>query len=235
MLRYVTRRAVISMLMLALASLLIFVMLRVLPGDPVTTLAGQSEGISSSQLAQLRHGLGLDRPLIVQYGSWVAGMFAGHFGTSYFSREPVQALMVGRIGPTIELIVASLLLSLTVSVPMAVFAAMHPRGLIDRIGTGLASLGMSMPSYLAAIGLLIVFAVKLRWLPGPWVCLDLQRPGPESPTHRLACRSARDQHRRSDPAISSRLARRIQRGRLHPHGRGEGHAEAGRDSQARHT
>lgn len=165
MLRYVTRRAVISMLMLALASLLIFVVLRVLPGDPVTTLAGQSEGISSSQLAQLRHGLGLDRPLIVQYGSWVAGMFAGHFGTSYLSREPVQALMAGRIGPTIELIVASLLLALTVSVPMAVFAAMHPRGLIDRIGTGLASFGMSMPSYLAAIGLLVVFAVKLRWLP----------------------------------------------------------------------
>lgn len=165
MLTYVARRVGMSALMLVLASLLIFVVLRVLPGDPVTTMVGQSEGIDSSQLAQLRHGLGLDRPLVVQYGSWVAGVVTGHFGTSYFSHEPVQTLMGGRIFPTVELTVAALLLALVVAVPAAVFGAMHPRGVVDRSATAFASLGMSLPAFLAALGLIIVFAVKLRVLP----------------------------------------------------------------------
>jgi peptide/nickel transport system permease protein len=162
---YVSRRVGMSALMLVLASMLIFVVLRVLPGDPVTTLVGQSEGIDSSQLAQLRHSMGLDRSLVMQYGSWVAGMFSGHFGMSYFSREPVQTLMGGRIMPTVELTLAALILALVVAVPLAVFGAMHPRGFVDRAGTAFASLGMSVPSFLAALALIIVFAVKLRLLP----------------------------------------------------------------------
>jgi peptide/nickel transport system permease protein len=165
MLWYVGRRVGMSVLMLALTSVLIFVVLRVLPGDPVTTLVGQTEGIDASQVAQMRHSLGLDRPLIVQYGSWVAGLFSGHFGMSYFSQQPVQTLMGGRIVPTVELTLAALLIAIVIAVPTAIYAAMHPRGIVDRAATAFASLGMSVPSFLAALALIIVFAVKLRWLP----------------------------------------------------------------------
>lgn len=163
--RYLARRLVTSVAMLFLASLVIFVVLRVLPGDPVTTLLGSVHGVDPHVLAQTRHSFGLDRPLLAQYWSWLSGAFTGDFGTSYFSQEPVETLLGPRIWPTVELTLAALILALAFAVPAAILAAVRPRGVLDRVVTTIASLGMSVPAFLTAILLIFVFAVKLRVLP----------------------------------------------------------------------
>jgi peptide/nickel transport system permease protein len=163
--RYLARRLLISVIMLWVASAVIFVVLRILPGDPVTTQLGSVHGVDAQVIAQTRHRLGIDRPLLAQYGSWLSGLFTGHFGTSYFSMEPVQTLLVPRIWPTVELAMTSMILALLFAVPAAIMAAVRPRGLVDRAVTGIASLGMSVPPFLMAIVLIVTFAVKLRILP----------------------------------------------------------------------
>lgn len=163
--RYVARRLIVGLVMLFAASLVVFVVLRILPGDPVTTQLGSVHGVDAGVIKQAKHQLGLDRPLLVQYGSWLSGLFTGHFGTSYFSQEPVQTLLFPRIWPTVELTIAAMALALAFAIPAAIIAAIHPRGLVDRAVTAIASLGMSVPAFLMAIILIVIFAVKLRVLP----------------------------------------------------------------------
>ncbi len=163
--RYVARRLITGVVMLIVASLVIFVVLRILPGDPATTLLGNVHGVDPQVLAQTRHTFGLDRPLLVQYWSWLSGVFTGDFGTSYFSQEPVQTLVGPRIWPTVELTVVALLLALAFAIPAAIMAAIRPRGVLDRVVTTIASVGMSAPAFLTAIALIVVFAVKLHILP----------------------------------------------------------------------
>jgi len=175
--RYVVRRLITSLVMLWLTSLVIFVVLRILPGDPVTTMLGDVHGVDAQVLQQTRHSFGLDRPLLAQYGSWLSGLFTGNFGRSYFSQEPVQTLLVPRIWPTVELTIAALVLALAFAVPAAIQAAVRPRGVIDRVVTTIASLGMSVPAFLTAIALIVVFSVKLKLLPSSGYVSLLRDPG----------------------------------------------------------
>lgn len=165
MLRYVLRRALTTVAMLVAASLLIFVVLRVLPGDPTTTQLGSITGTSADTIAKLQHQLGLDRPIWSQYATWVGNVLSGDLGRSYFSEQPVSRLMGGRIWPTAELTFVSLLLALLFSLPAGILAAMRPRGIVDRAVTAISSLAMSVPAFLIAIVLIYVFAVKLELVP----------------------------------------------------------------------
>src|SRR4051794_1832277 len=151
--------------MLVAASLLIFVVLRVLPGDPTTTQLGSITGTRAETIARLQHQLGLDRPIWSQYVSWVGDVLSGDLGRSYFSQEPVGRLMGGRIGPTAELTFAALALAVLFAVPAGIAAAMRPRGILDRSVTAISSLAMSVPAFLIAIVLIYVFAVKLKLVP----------------------------------------------------------------------
>jgi peptide/nickel transport system permease protein len=165
MLRYFLRRTLVTAAMLVATSILIFVVLRVLPGDPTTVRLGGNIGTSAETVESIQEALGLNRPIHVQYLDWIGGVLTGDFGISFFSEQPVEELMSGRIAPTVELTLVALLLSLLIAVPAGVLGAIWPRSPLDRGITAMASLGMSVPAFLTAIVLIYVFAVKLEWVP----------------------------------------------------------------------
>ncbi|MEN3284567.1 MAG: peptide/nickel transport system permease protein [Solirubrobacteraceae bacterium] len=150
--------------MLLLVSVLIFVALRVLPGNPTTAMAS-NPGVTQEQIAQARLQLGIDKPVPVQYIDWLGGVVRGDFGKSYFSGYSTTKLIGQRVWPTIELATAALLIALLIAVPLAVVSAMRPYSLVDKLlGVG-ASAGMSLPVFWLGVILIWLFAVELRWLP----------------------------------------------------------------------
>jgi peptide/nickel transport system permease protein len=165
MLRMVGRRVAVSIVMLTANSLLIFVVLRLLPGDPVITRLGATPGITPEQLDRLRAQAGLDDPIMVQYFHWVGGMLHGDFGTSYFNQFSVTELISQRLPATVELTAISIAFTVAIAVPAALLAVRRPGGLLDRMITTGASAGMALPQFLVGVALIVIFAVHLRWFP----------------------------------------------------------------------
>jgi len=161
----IVRRLAVSIVMLAAVSALIFVVLRLLPGDPVITRLGATSGISPEVIAELRKNAGLDDPIAVQYFKWVAGAVTGDFGHSYFNQYSVTELISQRFPTTIELTVVSMVLAVALAVPAALIAVRRPGGVIDRVVTTLASAGIAVPNFIVGVLLIVIFAVKLKWLP----------------------------------------------------------------------
>jgi peptide/nickel transport system permease protein len=163
--RYVLNRVATSILMLVATSVVIFLALRWLPGDPVLAKLGTTKGVSQETIDHLRAELGLDQSLVSQYFSWVGGILHGDFGTSYSNGFSVGKLIGQRIGVTIELTLLSVGLAILVAVPTAILASLRPHGWVDRIISAGSSLGMAFPPFVAAVFLLIIFSVDLGWLP----------------------------------------------------------------------
>lgn len=150
-------------LSLAAASGVIFVVTQALPGDVARVLLG--DGASPEQLAAKRAQLGVDRPLVVQYASWVGGMVVGDFGTSWLSNLPVASLIAPRVGVTAWLAGFGLLLASVIAVPLGAVAALKRRRWPGFVTSAAAQIGMAVPAFWAGILLVLVFAVTLRWLP----------------------------------------------------------------------
>ncbi len=165
MTRYILRRAGTSLLLLVLASILVFLVLRVVPGDPTITKLGEARGIDPRAAAELRHQIGLDRSLPEQYWSWISGFVHGDFGKSYFSQFPVTTLIGERVGATLELALLSLALGLLIAVPAALFAAVRRSRWLNAGLSGFTTFGMATPPFLVGIVLIIVFSIKLNVLP----------------------------------------------------------------------
>ncbi len=165
MARYAAQRLAVSVAMLFVTSIVVFVVLRALPGDPVITRLGATPGVDPAAVRELRIDAGLDRPLLSQYADWIVGVLQWDFGRSYFSQYSVTSLIAARIGPTLELTAVSVLLALLLAVPTAVVAAQRPGGVVDRLTLLLASVGMAFPPFVAGLFLLLVFSVGLGWLP----------------------------------------------------------------------
>ena len=162
-LAFLGRRLGILGLSLLGASLLVFAVCAALPGEVAAIILG--EGATPEQITKLTAQLGLDRPWLVRYADWVGGMLHGDFGTSYFTGQNVLALMSPRIAVTLWLVLFSLVLSVLIAVPVGMLAAMKRRSWIGFVTSGAAQLGMAIPAFWAAIGLVLLFAVHLRWLP----------------------------------------------------------------------
>lgn len=165
MVRMIVRRLAVSIAMLTAVSALIFAVLRLLPGDPVITRLGATPGISSETIAELRKSAGLDAPIATQYVKWIGGVVTGDFGTSYFNQYSVTELMAQRLPTTLELTLLSMLLAVLLATPAAVIAVRRPGGVIDRVVTTFASVGMALPNFVVGVVLIVVFAVKLKMLP----------------------------------------------------------------------
>lgn len=165
MLRYAAQRLALSAAMLFVTSIVVFVVLRALPGDPVITRLGATPGVDPAAIRELRVEAGLDRSLVTQYLDWIGGVLHLDFGRSYFSQYSVTSLIAARIGPTLELTAVSVLLAVLLAVPAAVAAAQHPGGVLDRVTLLLSSAGMAFPPFVAGLFLLLVFSVGLDWLP----------------------------------------------------------------------
>jgi len=143
-------------------SLVGFALLR-LSGDLAATLAGETA--TPEQIEELRHSLGLDRPLLVQYFDWLLNALGGNLGESFFTREPVSQLFLARVGTTLTLAVAALILSILISLPLGVLAAIRPNSWLDRLVSAISLSGQALPSFWLALMMISVFGVTLRWLP----------------------------------------------------------------------
>ncbi len=132
-------------------------------GDPVAMMS--REGASAEEKAELRATLGLDRPILVQYGEFVGRVATGDLGVSFRNQRPVAELLAERLPATLELVIVATLLSLSVGIPLGVYCALRPDGRLARAIQTASLIGISMPTFVTGIALILVFAVILRWLP----------------------------------------------------------------------
>jgi len=158
----VRRLALLVPTLLGVATL-VFAFLHLVPGDPVEIMLGESA--APADVAELRRELGLDRPLLVQYGRFLAHAARGDFGRSIVYRAPVSHVIATRYPATLELAGAALLVALALALPLGIVAAVRPRSALDR-GARLASLaGVCLPSFWLGPLLTLVFSLRLGWLP----------------------------------------------------------------------
>jgi peptide/nickel transport system permease protein len=163
MLGFVVRRTLAVVPVLLVVAVLVFLLLRMVPGDPAAVIAGDSA--TPEQVAALRERLGLERPIPVQFAIWLGDVLRGDLGESYFFRKPVAELIAQRLEPTLALGLAALVIAVGVAVPLGVIAAFRQGTWIDRAVMGLSVAGFSMPVFVLGYLLVYVFAVRLEWLP----------------------------------------------------------------------
>ncbi len=159
----VLRRLALSIPILLLVSIMVFSLIHLIPGDPVTVMLGQEATPEVKQA--LRHELGLDRPLVIQYFVWLGRVVRGDLGRSLVDRTSVLDQIRLRLPATIELAIGAFLIALLIAIPAGVLSATRRGSAVDHASTVLALGGLSLPSFWLAMLLIIVFAVKLQWLP----------------------------------------------------------------------
>ena len=163
MARYLVRRLLLTIPVLIGVATLVFSLIHFIPGDPAQAILG--EGASQEDVAQLRVRLGLDRPLIVQYGAFLNGVLHGDLGVSLRNDQPVARQILQRMPATAELACASMAVSVLVALPLGIVAAVWRGTAVDVGAMTLALVGISIPNFWLGPLLAIVFAVQLGWLP----------------------------------------------------------------------
>lgn len=163
MLRLALRRLLLTVPTVLAAATLVFLLIHLVPGDPVEIMLGESARAVDKEV--LRHSLGLDRPLARQYGAFLGGLAVGDAGRSLVTGEPVATLLTQRIPATAELTLSALAVALVVALPLGLLAAARPGTWVDRGSVGFALLGVSIPSFWLGPLLIILFAIELGWLP----------------------------------------------------------------------
>ncbi len=159
----VLRRTLGLLLTLWVASLVVFAVLEVLPGDPAAVMLGVNA--RPDTLAALRAQMGLDRPPVERYLRWIAGLLTGDLGTSYTYHVPVAELVRDRIAVSLPLALLAITLSTAIALPTGVYAAARRGRFADALVMGLTQLGVAVPNFWFAILLVLLFAVRLGWLP----------------------------------------------------------------------
>ena len=175
-LQYMSRRLLQAIPVLLGVSLVVFSMLHVVPGDPVLIMLQGSQA-TAEQVTVLRHQLGLDQPFLVQYGQYFWNLLHGDLGTSYRTRMPVLDLILSQFGSTLRLTLTALALAVGLGLSLGIVAAYNRDTGVDSVSMGIALFGVSVPNYLLALILILVFSVRLRWFPatgqGGWKRLVL--------------------------------------------------------------
>lgn len=163
MVSYLIRRLAASLVTILVITTVIFLMLRIIPGDPARLFAG--ENATQEDVDRLRRLMGLDQPLQVQYVGYMQDLVRGDMGDSLRTREPVLQEISARLPATIELAVLSMVLATLIGVPAGVLSALNRHSLIDHLISVFSLVGVAMPVYWLGLELIIIFAVKLHWLP----------------------------------------------------------------------
>jgi peptide/nickel transport system permease protein len=166
---YVLRRLLLFVPTLVGASILIFVLLRLVPGDIAEILVYQTGSESSAvqrrQIQQIRRELGLDRPIAAQYGDWVAGAVRGDFGQSYVQRRPVADILRERFPRSMELAILTLLLAVIWAIPLGVVSAVRQNGIVDYLARLVSLSGLSLPLFFTGALILYGLVRFFHWLP----------------------------------------------------------------------
>jgi ABC-type dipeptide/oligopeptide/nickel transport system permease component len=170
MLSCILKRVGLALLVAFAVSLISFFLLRI-SGDVAAAIAG--EGARQEDLELIRKTYGLDRPLVVQYAEWLGRTLRGDFGQSLYFKTDVVGLITAKLPTTLLLGVLSLAFALLVSIPLGVLAAVYAGGWTDRVALAIAVVGQALPNFFFALCLVILFSIRLRWLPvsgsGSWL------------------------------------------------------------------
>jgi peptide/nickel transport system permease protein len=182
---FVARRVLATVPVLLIVAVLVFLLLRLTPGDPAAIMAG--DAANTEQIARIRSGLGLDRPIFVQFGIWFGNLLQGDLGESFYYKTKVTTLIGQRLEPTLSLAALTITIAVLVAVPLGILAAWRFGGWLDRALMGFSVLGFSVPVFVLAYILIWLVSLKLGWLPvqgyqrladgvGPWL-YHLALPG----------------------------------------------------------
>ncbi|MSP35595.1 MAG: ABC transporter permease [Limnohabitans sp.] len=163
MLQFLLRRILAVLPVLFVVSLVVFLILRLAPGDPAAVIAGNSA--TNDDIAKIQVQLGLDRSIPVQYGIWMGNVFRGDLGFSYYLNKPVTELIAQRVEPTLSLAFGTVILALLIAVPLGTVAAWRMGGWLDRLLSGFSVAGFSVPVFVIGYLLIYLFAIRLEWLP----------------------------------------------------------------------
>lgn len=163
MIGYLARRILSTIPVLVAVAVMIFLLLRLTPGDPAAVIAG--EDARPEHLVKIREHLGLDQPIHVQFAGWLGRLLQGDFGTSIISGTPVLEMILGRLEPTLSVAIATILLSVLLAVPLGVLAAAHRGTWIDRAVVAISVIGFSVPVFVIGYAFIQVFAIELKWFP----------------------------------------------------------------------
>jgi peptide/nickel transport system permease protein len=163
--RYVARRIVQGLVVLFLVSLLVFSLVRLLPGDAILMQLDQAAALTPEDLERARQELGLDRPFVRQYVSWAAGLLTGDLGRSLVSRQPVAEELSKRLNLTVHLALLSLLVALLIALPVGILSAVRQDTAVDYLGRLFAILGLSLPDFWLATVTITFLAIWFQWMP----------------------------------------------------------------------
>lgn len=165
MARFTTGRLLESLIVLLAMSFVVYLLIGLMPGDPIDLMISGNPKMTSEDAARLRALYGLDKPIILRYGNWLAAALQGDFGYSRTYTQPVLSILVPRLGNTMLLMGISLIVTLAIAIPLGVFAAVRPYSRVDHVINLLCFAGISVPSFWFALLCIILFSVKLGWLP----------------------------------------------------------------------
>ena len=160
---YIVRRVLATIPVMIVVAVFVFALLHLSPGDPAAIIAG--DNATAADIAHIRTKLGLDQPLLVQFGDWCWGLIRGDLGISIFTNLPVSQLIEQRIGPTISLTISTLIVSIVVAIPLGVVAAWKAGTWVDRVVMVFAVVGFSVPIFVLAYILIYVLAIATHLLP----------------------------------------------------------------------
>ena len=160
---YVLNRLLSMLLTLFLISIITFGMTNILPGDVALMIMGTQS--NPQALEALRHSLGLDLPLVVQYFHWITGMLTGHWGDSLIFKTPIAPLIAHKLVASLLVVVMSMIIALGGAIPLGVWAAIHRNRWEDTASSAAALFGVSLPDFFWGIVLILLFAKTLGWLP----------------------------------------------------------------------
>ena len=163
MLRFLLQRLLAIVPVLLVVSVVVFLILRLAPGDPAAVIAGNSA--TTQEVEMVREQLGLNRPLVAQYGIWLVKVMQGDLGFSFYLTKPVTALIAQRIEPTLSLALGTIVLAVLVAVPLGTLAAWRMGGWLDRLLSGFSVLGFSVPVFVIGYLLIWFFSIQIGALP----------------------------------------------------------------------
>jgi peptide/nickel transport system permease protein len=163
MLRFLASRLLATIPVLLVVAVVVFLLLRLTPGDPAAVIAGDIA--TTEQIEQIRSNLGLDKPIVVQFGIWFGKVLRGDLGESFFFKMSVAELIAQRIEPTLALAASTIVLAVLVAVPLGVLAAWRHGGWLDRALMGFSTLGFSIPVFVLGYLLIWLVSLELGWLP----------------------------------------------------------------------
>jgi peptide/nickel transport system permease protein len=161
----VTERVLITIPIMFGVAIVVFFFMRLTPGDPVDIMMGQGGAVSTGEMEQLRSEFHLDQPLHAQLWLFLSGAVQGDLGYSYTQKRPVSELIAERLPATIELALGALLVSLLIAFPVGILSAVRQNSLVDQFSMAGAFVGASMPAFWLGIILILLFSVRLHWLP----------------------------------------------------------------------